>query len=68
MSITITGVVKNGVVLPDSPLPEGKQVEIRVHEEPDVPAELQEELTAWQLSSPDALALVEQLAQKSEAG
>jgi hypothetical protein len=67
MSITITGVVKNGVVIPNAPLPEGKQVEIHVNDEPDVPPELQEELTAWQRSSADALTLVERLAQESEA-
>lgn len=32
MSITITGVVRNGVVIPKAPLPEGAQVEIRVSE------------------------------------
>ena len=32
MSITITGVVRNGVVVPKAPLPEGAQVEIRVSE------------------------------------
>jgi hypothetical protein len=57
MSITITG-----VVLPESPLPEGKQVKIHVNDEPDVPPELQEELAAWQRSSADALTLVERLA------
>jgi hypothetical protein len=31
MSITITGIVKNGLVIPDTPLPEGSQVEIRVN-------------------------------------
>ena len=30
MSITITGVVTNGVVIPNSPLPEGTHVEIQV--------------------------------------
>ena len=30
MSITITGVVSNGVVVPNSPLPEGARVEIRL--------------------------------------
>jgi hypothetical protein len=30
MSITTTGVVKNGVVVPNAPLPEGAQVEINV--------------------------------------
>ncbi len=31
MSTTITGVVTNGVVVPDTPLPEGTRVEIQVH-------------------------------------
>ena len=30
MSTTITGVVKNGVIVPKSPLPEGARVEIRL--------------------------------------
>ena len=40
MSITITGIVKNGVVVPNTPLPEDAQVEIRLNEVlADVPAE-----------------------------
>jgi hypothetical protein len=31
MSITITGFVKNGVVVPNAPLPEGTQMAIRVN-------------------------------------
>src|SRR5207237_870520 len=38
MSITITGVVKNGVVVPSAALPEGAQVEIRLGAPADVPA------------------------------
>jgi len=34
MSITITGVVKNGVVVPSAPLPENAEVEIRLNEAP----------------------------------
>jgi len=30
MSITVAGFVKNGVVVPEAPLPEGARVEIRV--------------------------------------
>ena len=33
MSTTITGIVTNGVVVPNSPLPEGAHVEIRVQPE-----------------------------------
>ncbi|HVS40582.1 MAG TPA: hypothetical protein VMS17_33815 [Gemmataceae bacterium] len=34
MSITIAGVVRNGVVVPGTPLPEGAEVEIRLSEAP----------------------------------
>lgn len=34
MSITIAGVVKNGVVVPSTPLPEDAHVEIRLNETP----------------------------------
>jgi hypothetical protein len=67
MSITIAGVVKNGVVVPNAPLPEGAIVEIHLKDgPPDVPPELQEELAAWQQASAKALALVERLAQESD--
>jgi hypothetical protein len=63
MAITIAGVVKDGVVVPQSPLPEGAAVEILLTQEsPEVPPELQEELAAWQQASANALALVERLA------
>jgi hypothetical protein len=32
MFFTIMGIVKNGVVVPNTPLPEDAQVEIRLHE------------------------------------
>ncbi len=68
MSVTIGGIVKNGVIVPNAPLPEGTHVEILVNDgSSDVPPELQEELTAWQRASANALALVERLAQESEA-
>ena len=67
MSTTITGVVTNGVVVPNSPLPEGANVEIHLREALEVPAELREELAAWQQGSAQALALVEQLADVEEA-
>lgn len=65
MSTTITGVVTNGVVVPHSPLPEGAHVEIHMSDMPlEIPAELQEELAAWQQGSAEALALVERLAEE----
>jgi len=35
MSITVAGFVKNGVVVPNAPLPEGARVEILVRNEPE---------------------------------
>jgi hypothetical protein len=65
---TVPGVVINGVVVPKAPLPEGAHVEIHLQEMTlDVPPELQEELKAWQQASAKALALVEDLAQESQA-
>jgi len=65
MSITIAGIVKNGVVVPNSPLPEGASVEIHLNEAVlEVPPELQQELAAWQRASANALDLVERLAQE----
>src|SRR5438105_15134018 len=59
MSIIIAGFVKNGVVVPNAPLPEGAFVEVHVIHGPiEVPPELQEELAAWQLAGAEALALV----------
>jgi hypothetical protein len=67
MSVTVAGFVKNGVVVPNAPLPEGAFVEVRViHGSIEVPPELQEEFDAWQMASAEALALVERLAQQND--
>ena len=56
MSVIVEGLVKNGVVVPNAPLPEGAFVEVRVINGPiEVPPELQAELDAWQLASAEAL-------------
>ncbi len=61
--MSITGFVKNGVVVPSTPLPEGALVEVHVVRGPiDVPPELQAELGAWQQAGAEALELVERLA------
>lgn len=62
MAFPTHGIVRNGVVVPDAPLPEGIQVEIRPCAAPDVPADLEEELRAWRQASANALDLVERLA------
>ena len=58
---TITaGVVKNGVILPNIPLPEGAWVRIEVQGVvPEMPPDLQEEFDAWDRLSAEALDLVE---------
>jgi hypothetical protein len=59
MPIIVAGVVKNGVVVPNAPLPEGAFVEVHViHGPVEVPPELQAELAAWQQAGAEALALV----------
>jgi hypothetical protein len=68
MSVTVAGVVRNGVVVPNAPLPEGTFVEVRVVSGPsEVSPELQAELDAWQLAGAEALELVERLAREGEA-
>jgi hypothetical protein len=65
METTVWGVVKGGFIVPSSPLPEGALVEIRLGSAPpEFPAELQEEVLAWQRASANALDLVERLAQE----
>jgi len=67
MPETIAGVVKDGLVVPASPLPEGAAVEIHL-----CPGKLQftpeeqAEFAAWNLASAQALELVERLAQESD--
>lgn len=47
MSITVQGFVKNGVVVPNAPLPEGAKVEIRLNAEPtNVAPERKDDLSA----------------------
>ncbi len=62
MSMVILGTVRDGVVVPSQPLPEGSCVEIRMHDPADLPPELREELAAWQQASAESLMLVERLA------
>ena len=63
----VAGFVKNGVVVPNAPLPEGAFVEVHViHGQIEVPPELQEELDAWQRASADAMAIIERLEHEGE--
>jgi hypothetical protein len=67
MSEIVAGFVKNGVVVPNAPLPEGAFVEVHVISGPiEVPPELQEEFDAWELASAEALELVERLAREAD--
>jgi hypothetical protein len=64
MSATIWGVVREGKIVPQTPLPDGLQVQITVPEEAIIPEELQAELDAWSQGNAEALAMVEQLAEE----
>lgn len=44
----VIGIVKNGVVVPNAPLPEGACLEIHFHESLEIPPEFQEEFEAWE--------------------
>ena len=67
MARSVGGIVREGVVVPDVPLPEGRRVEIVVaDDEPEVPPDLREELDAWERASSNALDLVERLAEEPE--
>lgn len=67
MQLIVAGFVKNGVVVPNMPLPEGAFVEVHVIRGPiEVPPDLQAELDAWQLAGAQALELVERLAREAE--
>ena len=67
MSVTVAGFVRNGVVVPNAPLPEGAFVEVHVIRGPiEVPPELQAEFDAWDRASAEALGLVERLAREGE--
>ena len=65
--MSITGVVRQGVVVPESPLPEGARVQITVFgPKVDMPPELQEEVDAWERASSKALDLVERIADQDD--
>jgi hypothetical protein len=66
MAPLVQGVVRNGVIVPRSPLPEGARVEIRICETDDVPPELRAEFDAWDRASASALELVERLAAEGD--
>jgi hypothetical protein len=69
MSAIVSGVVKDGLIVPSMPLPEGARVEILVAEAGlDIPADLRAEFEAWDRSSADSLALVERLAVQGTVG
>ena len=64
MDVIVLGVVREGCVVPDSPLPEGVRVEVRLAGPiPEVPADLLAEFEAWGRASDRALTLVEALAE-----
>jgi hypothetical protein len=68
MGIITLGQVKNGVIVPNIPLPERAWCRIEVQGvPPEMPPELEEELKGWQMASAKALKRVERLAEEMEA-
>jgi len=64
MDSAIGGIVRGGLIVPDSPLPEGIRVQILVRDSKnEVPPDLQAEFDAWDRASAKALDLVERLAE-----
>ncbi len=60
MDVIIRGVVREGRVVPDVPLPEGARVEVRlVGTHPEVPPDLRAEWEAWGRASDRALERVD---------
>jgi hypothetical protein len=58
MSAIVARTIKNGVAVPNAPLPKGAFVEVHVSSGPiEVPPDLQEEYDAWGLASAEAVAL-----------
>ncbi len=66
VDVIVLGVVRDGHVVPDRPLPEGARVEVRlVRPRPEVPPKLQAEFEAWGRASDRALDLIEKSAPES---
>jgi hypothetical protein len=69
MAMTVGGIVKEGRVVPDFPLPEGARVEIVLPDQPpSISPELQAEIDAWERASAEALDLIERLGSESGPG
>lgn len=58
--MSVRGIVKQGIVVPDAALPEGACVEILLADDPL--KEMLDELREWQLGSAQSLDTVEKLA------
>ena len=68
MSTTIMGIVANGVVVPNSPLPDGASVEILLQRDRlEVDPELQDEFDDWERAGAGTVEMIEQLAEEMEA-
>ena len=64
---SIPGIVRDGVIIPqiDARLLEGSHVEIRLHPG-SVPAELAQEIAAWDLASDEAWDWIDEMEAKGE--
>jgi hypothetical protein len=68
VDVIIPGVVRDGRVVPDAPLPEGARVEVRLVGPPaEVPPDLQAEFEAWGRASDRVLELADAAAPEGGA-
>ncbi|MCS3919239.1 MAG: hypothetical protein PVTTEEND_000492 [Candidatus Fervidibacter sp.] len=67
--LVVTGIIKNGVVVPEGelPLPEGTRLDIVFPPGyDDIPEEFWQEMAMWDKASDEALELVERMAKEWE--
>jgi hypothetical protein len=68
MGIITAGQVKNGVIVPNIPLPERAWCRIEVQDVPvEVEPELQEEFDAWDRASAETMDTVDRLLEEDDA-
>ena len=67
MVAIMRGIVKDGKVIPESPLPEGRTVAIALMEMDNIlPDDMQRDLEAWSRGGVDALLAFEQMLEEEE--
>lgn len=67
MVAIIRGIVKDGKIIPENPLPEGRTVAISLLEEDNnLPEDMQRDLEAWSRGGVDALLAFEKMLEEED--